>query len=227
MPPAPSSPPFSTPHLFAIGDGATIRPAYDAELTSPRPQPEQPPDHRPDRIRERQHRHHRPLPAACASTTSSATTSRSQAELSNNALPDYEQTLANAERFTTPEPKKETTSASPPGCGKTFEIEKRIFAELARSLTTPSESGTLPALSLPSSTFSAAFAQVAAAKNRYVRLVSPPQRDNRSLRHPVISKSGLLGQTRLPPSSNDLSRETEETGTTPSSAGSFRNISGG
>src|SRR5262249_24515285 len=107
--------------------------------------------------------------------------------------PDYErrQTLANAERFSTPE-LKEYEAKILDAQGKIVEIERRIFSELRAAIAGEARRIRATAVALAEADVLAAFAEVAAIGN-YCR----PQFDDSgeleilSGRHPVIEQQEL------------------------------------
>jgi DNA mismatch repair protein MutS len=118
--------------------------------------------------------------------------------------PDYErrQTLANAERFTTPELKQYEAKILD-AQEKIVEIERRIFSELRAAIAGEARRVRQTALALAEVDVLAAFAHTAALRN-YCR----PQFDDSSDieivagRHPVIEQQELASSERFVP--NDL-----------------------
>ena len=118
---------------------------------------------------------------------------------------EYErkQTLVNAERFTTPE-LKEYESKILDAQEKIVDIERRLFAELRRSITGEARRIRQTAMALAEVDVLASMAQVAALRN-YCRPVLDDSSDIEIVagRHPVIEQQELSGGTdRFVP--NDL-----------------------
>jgi DNA mismatch repair protein MutS len=126
------------------------------------------------------------------------------------APPDYErrQTLANAERFTTPELKQYETKILE-AQEKIVEIERRIFAELRSAIAGEARRIRQTALALAEVDVLASFAQVAALRN-YCR----PQLDDSAdieivgARHPVVEQQDLASCERFVPNDLYLNRTT-------------------
>jgi DNA mismatch repair protein MutS len=123
--------------------------------------------------------------------------------------PDYErkQTLANAERFTTPELKQYEISVLT-AHERSIEIEKRIFAELRQTVLQSAARIRLTSGVIAEADLLANFAHLAALRN-YVRpeLVQSPVLEAVSARHPVVEcLLEAVGQTKFV--ANDLYVET-------------------
>jgi DNA mismatch repair protein MutS len=123
--------------------------------------------------------------------------------------PDYErkQTLANAERFTTPELKQYEISVLT-AHERSIEIEKRIFAELRKTILQAAARIRLTSGVIAEVDLLANFAHLAALRN-YVRpeIVPSPVLETVSARHPVVEcLLETAGQTKF--AANDLYVET-------------------
>jgi len=123
--------------------------------------------------------------------------------------PDYErkQTLANAERFTTPELKQYEISVLT-AHERSIEIEKRIFAELRKTILQAAGRIRLTSGVIAEVDLLANFAHLAALRN-YVRpeIVPSPVLETVSARHPVVEcLLETAGQTKFV--ANDLYVET-------------------
>jgi DNA mismatch repair protein MutS len=123
--------------------------------------------------------------------------------------PDYErkQTLANAERFTTPELKQYEISVLT-AHERSIEIEKRIFAELRKTILQAAARIRLTSGVIAEVDLLANFAHLAALRN-YVRpeIVPSPVLETVSARHPVVEcLLETAGQTKFV--ANDLYVET-------------------
>ena len=123
--------------------------------------------------------------------------------------PDYErkQTLANAERFTTPELKQYEISVLT-AHERSIEIEKRIFAQLRQTILQAAGRIRLTSGVIAEVDLLANFAHLAALRN-YVRpqLVQSPVLETVSARHPVVEcLLETAGQTKFV--ANDLYVET-------------------
>jgi DNA mismatch repair protein MutS len=119
--------------------------------------------------------------------------------------PDYErkQTLANAERFTTPELKQYEISVLT-AHERSIEIEKHIFAELRKTILQAAARIRLTSGVIAEVDLLANFAHLAALRN-YVRpqIVSSPVLETVSARHPVVEcLLETAGQTKFV--ANDL-----------------------
>ncbi len=188
---------------FAIGDGPTIRPAYDAELDELRDLSQNSRQIIAQiEIRERQRTGIASLKVRF-NNVFGFYIEISKANL-HNAPADYErkQTLVNAERFTTPELKdyeRKVLAAEE----KILEIEKRIFAEIRQKTADHAQRIRATASAIAELDVSAALAQVA-AENRYARPRFSATGEMRidAGRHPVIEKLANEEAGRFIP--NDL-----------------------
>jgi DNA mismatch repair protein MutS len=186
-----------------LGDGATVRPGYDAEL---------------DELRELS-QNNRQFVAQIETREKQRTGIGSLKVRFNNvfgfyieisnankhlAPPDYErkQTLVNAERFTTPELKEyehKILSAEE----KMLEIEKRIFAEVRQRTADHARRIRATAAAIAELDVAASLAQIA-AENRYARPQFSESGEMRIAagRHPVIERLANEEAGRFIP--NDL-----------------------
>jgi DNA mismatch repair protein MutS len=188
---------------FAIGDGPTIRPTYDAELDELRDLSQNSRQIIAQiEIRERQRTGISSLKVRF-NNVFGFYIEISKANL-HNAPADYErkQTLVNAERFTTPELKdyeRKVLVAEE----KILEIEKRIFAEIRQKTADHAQRIRATASAIAELDVSAALAQVA-AENRYARPRFSATGEMRidAGRHPVIEKLANEDAGRFIP--NDL-----------------------
>ncbi len=196
---------------FAIGDGPTIRPTYDAELDELRDLSQNSRQIIAQiEIRERQRTGIASLKVRF-NNVFGYYIEISKANL-HNAPTDYErkQTLVNAERFTTPELKdyeRKVLAAEE----KILEIEKRIFAEIRQKTADHAQRIRATASAIAELDVSAALAQVA-AENRYARPRFSTTGEMRidAGRHPVIEKLANEEAGRFIPNDLYLNDETDQ-----------------